>query len=88
MEAVYRIVVHRRAARYLNRLPAPQHDRLKEALGRLAYFPADLHDVRAMQGEWQGYRRIRLGEMRIIFWVDEKARTIYVDHIGPRGDIY
>ncbi len=25
---------------------------------------------------------------RIIFWLDEIENVLYVDHIGPRGDIY
>jgi len=41
-----------------------------------------------MLGEWDGYQRIKIGNIRIIFWVDSEKNTIYVDHIGPRGDIY
>jgi len=41
-----------------------------------------------MIGEWRGYYRLRIGSFRVIFWLDRKARTIYVDYIGPRGDIY
>ena len=35
-----------------------------------------------------GYYRLRIGDERIIFWVERQEVTIYVDHIGPRGDIY
>lgn len=84
----YRLVVHRRAARYLTRLPASERERIKETLGKLSQSPVDLQDVKLMQGEWQGYRRLRIGNLRVIFWIDEKARTIFVDHIGPRGDVY
>ena len=41
-----------------------------------------------MSGDWAGYRRIRVGEVRVIFWYDVEEDTLYVDHIGPRGDIY
>ena len=41
-----------------------------------------------MVGEWQGYYRLRIGDFRVIFWLDQEARIIYVDYIGPRGDIY
>lgn len=33
-------------------------------------------------------KRIRIGDLRVIFWYDEQDDLIYVDHIGPRGDIY
>lgn len=45
-------------------------------------------DVKPMAGEWKGYYRVRLGRWRVIFWVDDSLRTIYVDHVGARGDIY
>lgn len=41
-----------------------------------------------MVGDWAGYRRVRVGNVRIIFWVDELKNIVYVDHIGPRGDVY
>jgi len=41
-----------------------------------------------MAGEWGGYHRIRAGKLRIIYWFDEKGDVVYVDHIGPRGDVY
>ena len=39
-----------------------------------------------MQGEWEGYKRFRIGDLRVIFLMIED--TIYVDYIGARGDIY
>ena len=85
---MYRLVVHRRAARYLRRLPQPQRTRIKDTLRALRRSPFGLRDVRAMAGEWAGYHRIRIGDLRIIFWMDEVKQVIYVDHIGPRGDVY
>jgi len=41
-----------------------------------------------MAGEWSGYHRLRIGKYRIIYWFDEKEDIVYVDHIGPRGDVY
>ena len=40
-----------------------------------------------MAGDWAGYHRVRVGNVRVIFWID-KDNLISVDHIGPRGDIY
>jgi mRNA interferase RelE/StbE len=85
---MYRVVVHRQAARYLGRLPAPQKERIKKALSQLALDPFNNADVKAMMGPWTGYNRLRIGNERIIFWIDKTEKVIYVDHIGPRGDIY
>ena len=31
---------------------------------------------------------MRIGDVRVILWIDRKLKTIYVDHIGSRGDVY
>lgn len=85
---MYRVVVHRRAARYVKRLSAPEKSRLKKRLGQLAQDPDSVRGSKAMRGEWRGYRRLRVGDLRVIYWIDEEEKSIFVDHVGPRGDIY
>jgi len=83
-----KIIVHRRAANYLKKLPRDRKNRVKKAIEQVGKDPLGLPGVIQMAGEWAGYHRIRLGDMRIIFWFDEENDIVYVDHIGPRGDIY
>jgi hypothetical protein len=45
-------------------------------------------DIKAMAGTFKGYYRLRIGSYRVLFVVDQTAQTIYVDHIGSRGDVY
>jgi len=83
-----KIIVHRRAANYLKKLPRDRKNRVKKAIEQVGKDLLGLPGVIQMAGEWAGYHRIRLGDIRIIFWYDEKNDIVYVDHIGPRGDIY
>jgi len=83
-----RIVVHRRAARYLRRLPAQEKDRLVTALRELAEDPLKQPGVKAMLGRWSGYHRLRVGGTRVLFKMVAEEDVVYVDHVGPRGDIY
>lgn len=83
-----KIIVHRRAVNYLKKLPRDLKNRVKKAIEQVGKDPLGLPGVIQMAGEWAGYHRIRLGDMRIIFWYDEENDIVYVDHIGPRGDIY
>ena len=84
---MFRVVVHKRAASYIKRLPREQRERLKKILKELSYDPFRA-GAKAMAGEWRGYYRLRIGNLRAIFWIDQETRTIYVDYIGPRGDVY
>ena len=45
-------------------------------------------DVTKMVGVWDGYYRIRLGDLRIILLVDYTRHVIFIERIGPRGDVY
>jgi mRNA interferase RelE/StbE len=83
-----RVVVHRYAARYLQRLPKGTKQRIKNVLQQLEQNPLDMPGVKHMAGDWSGYHRLRTGKYRIIYWFDDKEDIIYVDHIGPRGDVY
>ena len=83
-----KVVVHRHAARYLQRLPKDIKQRIKKVLQQLGQNPLDLPGVKHMAGEWSGYHRLRTGKYRIIYWLDDKEDIVYVDHIGPRGDVY
>ena len=47
-----RVVVHRRALRYLRRQSRPDRERLRKTLGRLAEAPNDYPGVVNMAGEW------------------------------------
>jgi len=83
-----RIIVHRRAARYLRKLPKSYKERIKKTLRQLENHPLEFPNIRQMLGEWAGYHRIRIGDIRVIFWFDESEDIVYIDHIGHRGDVY
>ena len=82
------VIVHRHPAKYLKRLPKKTKDRIKDILKQLETNPLKYSGIKQMYGEWAGYHRIRAGNLRIIFWYDAKEDIVYVDHIGPRGDVY
>jgi mRNA interferase RelE/StbE len=82
------LVVHRRAARYLERIDARVKSQLVAKLRDLARDPAAMPGVKPMAGEWAGYFRLRHGDLRVIYLYDRPSDTIVVAHIGPRGDVY
>lgn len=85
---MYKVTIHRRASRYLKKLPTPEKENIKKSLRKLALDPFHNPNVKHMVGEWKGYHRIRIGNVRVIFWIDQEEKMIYIDHISPRGDVY
>jgi len=85
---VYKVIVHKRAQRYLNKLKLDQKKKVIKCLTELAADPFQNKNVKQMFGNWKGHYRMRVGTMRVIFWIDQSEKLIYIDHVGPRGDVY
>ena len=84
----YKIELARPAATYLSRLDKPIQKRIVNSLKRLALNPLDnLLDIKPLSGR-AGQMRLRVGNYRIIYRLENDILVIYVIAIGPRGDIY
>jgi len=44
--------------------------------------------VKRLEGDWQGFLRMRLGKMRVIFQIDKEDDVLFVYEINYRGDVY
>ncbi|MDL1971525.1 MAG: type II toxin-antitoxin system RelE/ParE family toxin [Candidatus Desulfofervidaceae bacterium] len=84
----YKVVIHKRVVKYLNRLSLKEKELIKDSLKKLEKGKFEELKVKKMYGEWEGYRRFKIGNKRVIFWLEEEEKVIYVDYIGARGDIY
>jgi mRNA interferase RelE/StbE len=86
------IVFHRRAARYLSRMPRDRAIQVRDALREVAELAAitDHPNIKSMIGTMDGWFRLRVGSYHAILQVTlmEIDEVLYVDAIGPRGDIY
>ena len=83
-----KLLVHSRAARYIERMDARIKAQLKLKLEELAKNPKAVPGIKPMAGEWSGFHRMRHGDLRIIFLLDRPNDTIVIAHVGPRGDVY
>ena len=45
-------------------------------------------DIKKLHGRLAGKYRVRVGELRIIYTVDEANERIMIEAIGPRGAVY
>jgi len=50
--------------------------------------PFTERDIKQMKGDWEGFYRLRIFKVRLIFTVDTISGDIEVYSIGSRGDVY
>jgi mRNA interferase RelE/StbE len=81
----YDIAILRRAQRELQRLPHEDYERVREAIRALAQNPRPTGCL-ALTGRvgW----RIRVGNYRVIYEINDVQHTVTILHVGHRRDVY
>ncbi len=82
----YKIVISSQVQKQLDDLPAPSWQRVKDAVDRLAAQPRP-HGAIKMKGASE-YWRIRAGDHRIIYTIEDDRLVVLIIKIGHRGDVY
>ena len=80
---MYQIIILKRAKKFIDRLPMNDKRRIVAAIERLP----DGTDIKAMKGSNDLFR-LRVGDYRIIYAVDNGQLIVYVIDAGSRGQIY
>lgn len=81
----YAIKIKASAAKALGKIREADRNRLIDAIDRLAGEP---HAGSALKGEFEGLRRIRVGDYRVIYEVDEGVLLVLVVRIAHRREVY
>lgn len=82
----YRVSLTSSAEKELNRLPKKVIARIMPRLENLVSIPrpAGCKKLRGGDNEW----RIRIGDYRIVYVIDDSARTVDVTRIAHRREVY
>jgi mRNA interferase RelE/StbE len=80
---MYRIVIKKRAKKFIDKLPKNEQMRILAAIEELP----NGRNIKLMQGH-ENLFRLRVGEYRILYTVDNGELIVCVVDVGNRGDIY
>lgn len=81
----YTVRILRRAQKELEALPRSEYDRVRVAIAELATDPRPNGCKKLIDRDgW----RVRVGDYRVIYEIDDPAKIVTVLHIGHRSDIY
>ena len=75
----------RRAQKELEKLPVPAYERTRDAI-RVFYENPRPQGSKKLSGR-DGWR-VRIGDYRIVYEIDDVNRVVTVLHIGHRRDVY
>ena len=80
---MYQIIIKKKAKKFIDSLPMNERRRVVAAIERLP----DGEDIKRLKGH-DNFLRLRVGDYRIIYTVDNGELIVYVIDAGNRGQIY
>ena len=89
------LLVSKGAAKFLDKLSVKDATKIREKLAALlnaieqdGTVPFHELDIKVLKGDWNGFLRMRVGKIRIIFYIDIDADQLQIYNIDYRGNIY
>lgn len=82
---MYQVVIEKQAQKQLSKISPPDYNKIVAALKELASNPRP-YGYKKLKGR-PGYR-VRVGDYRIIYLIEDNILTVFVLTIGNRKDIY
>ena len=83
---MYTLLIRLSAERDLRRLPHDPFERVNERILSLCEYPRP-HGVRKLAGAQEGWR-VRVGDYRILYQIDDDAQTMTIVRVKHRRDAY
>lgn len=82
---MYQLLIEKQVQKQLEKIPSPDYERIKTAIVELAVNPRPL-GYKKLKGR-DGYR-IRQGNYRIVYDIQDQILTVLILAAGHRKDIY
>ncbi len=86
---MYKIVIHRRVAKELKTLQKAHLRKFSELVETLKTNPVPWRDfdIRKIEGSEDTYR-VRIGDYRVIYYIDKLSKMIHILKLERRSKIY
>lgn len=79
----YRVEIEKPALKFIAKQPKPQRERLFSAI----YALPGTGDIKPLVG-YKGVYRLRVGDYRVIYTLNNDILLVTVVSVGNRGDVY
>ena len=83
----YRVLLDARAAKQLEKLPKSTVERIDAAIAALSDAPRPT-GVKMLRGKLKPGWRVRVGDYRVLYRIDDAAGDVRIFEIGHRREIY
>ena len=84
---IYEIIVKKSAVKEIENLPLKVLPKITQSINDLAVTPRPLNSKK-LKGTKSNLWRIRVGDYRVVYLIDDKIQVIDIQKVGHRKDVY
>jgi mRNA interferase RelE/StbE len=85
---MFRVELSREAQRFYERCDKVVSKKLSRCFAALERDPRAGNNVRALTGRFAGSYRYRLGDLRVVYTINDRQVAVFVITIAQRSDVY
>lgn len=85
---MYKVFPHKKAVKYYESLDNKTARRINKAIESMSNNPLEGPHIKRLRGTHEGKYRYAVGDLRIVYRVNEEKKIILIEAMGPRGGIY
>jgi mRNA interferase RelE/StbE len=85
---MHKILLHRNAVKFYRKADGALKDRVAEAIGAIAGNPHTGGHIKKLKGDLKHMRRFRMGDLRILYEIDDTQEIVWIKTIEWRGSAY
>jgi mRNA interferase RelE/StbE len=85
---MYKLVLSREAERFYHRSDKPDAAKLARCFAALEQNPRGGNNVKQLKGRLTGAYRYRVGNLRVVYTIDDAEATVFVITIANRREVY
>jgi mRNA interferase RelE/StbE len=85
---MFRVELSNEAQRFFDRCDKPVAKKLARCFQSLERNPRSGNNIKPLKGKFVGSYRYRVGDLRVVYTIDDRAVVVFVITIAKRSDVY
>jgi mRNA interferase RelE/StbE len=85
---MYKLELSREAQQFYGRCDKPVAKKLARCFRSLEKNPREGNNIKPLRGKFAGSYRYRVGDLRVVYMINNQAVTVFMITIAKRSDVY
>ena len=88
MNSIYKVELTKAAVKFIKKQDRSRREQIGVIIDLLKENPYQAKNIKPLKGYGENVFRVRFGDFRLLYKVNNEKLVILIIKIGPRGDVY